>query len=89
MADKYYLAKLDKMKQREELANEFYNAILDYNEMPYIVTDDACLYDFFVGIDKELIEKVCQKYGVKMKNEHFKVPFWQFLDWLQKNRSME
>lgn len=86
MTDKYYLAKSEKMVKRENVANEFYHSILDPQEIPYIVTDDACLYDFFVGIDEELTDKVREKYGVEMTKIHFKMPFWQFLDWLHDNR---
>lgn len=87
MTDKYYLAKSEMMNKRKVPANEFYNSILDPEDIPYMVSDDASLYDFFAGIDEELIEKVNTKYGVKMTIDHFKIPFWKFLDWLQENRS--
>jgi hypothetical protein len=86
MTDRYYLAKSNEIDKRKLIAEEFYSSILESEEIPYIVTDDACLYDFYAGIDEELISKVKTKYLVDMKPEHFKIPFWQFLDWLQINR---
>lgn len=86
MTDKYYLAKTEHMDKRKINAKDFYYLILDPEEIPYIVTDDACLYDFFAGIDEELVKKVKQTYGAIMNQEHFKMPFWQFLDWLEENK---
>ena len=86
MSDKYYFATSEEMNKRKLIAEEFYNSILDSEEIPYVVTDEACIYDIFAGVDEELIKKVKVKYGVNMKPEHFNLPFWKFLDWLQDNR---
>ncbi len=86
MTKKYYLASSEEMDKRKALAEEFYYSVLNHDEIPYVVTDDACIYDFFAGDDHELVENIKHKYGIKVKAEHFKMLFWKFLDWLEKNR---
>lgn len=86
MNKKFSIADSKQIEKRKVLAEEFYNAILDPNEIPFIVTDEANLYDIYAGDDAELIQKVKEKYGVNIDAGHFKIPFWMFLDYLEKNR---
>ena len=89
MTDKYYLANSEQMNKRKILAEEFYNAILDPEEIPFIVTDEANLYDIYIGGEHELIQKAEEKYGVTLDMSDFKIPFWQLLDFLEKNRKLK
>lgn len=84
MKNKYYLADSTQMDKRKSKAEEFYYAILDPEEIPYIVTDEATLYDIFAGNEYDLIQKVKKKYEVNISIKHFKLPFWQLLDFLEK-----
>lgn len=86
MSNKYYIADSTQMDKRKLLAEEFYNNILDPEEIPYIVTDEASLYDFFAGDEFELMNKVKEKYGVNIDMRHFKIPFWQLLEYLKENQ---
>lgn len=82
MSDKYYIANLVEMDKRKKMAQEFYNDIFDPEDMPFIVTDEATLYDIYLGDELELIEKINKKYRVSVNLGHFKIPFWKFLDFL-------
>jgi len=75
------------MNKRQLKAEEFYNAIFDPDEIPLVVTDEASLYDIYLGDELELIEKVKKKYGVTINEKHFNMPFWQLIDILEKNNS--
>lgn len=70
------------MQSRDKAAKHFYRTVLDPEEIPILVTDDATLYDIFLGDDKTLIDKVWEVYEVRIDKEHFKIPFWEFLDYL-------
>ncbi len=82
----YYLADSTEMEKRKKQANEFYFSVLDPEEIPYIVTDEATLYAIYIGDEKEIINKIKQKYNVYISVEQFKIPFWQLLDFLENNR---
>ena len=86
MSVKYYLADAKEIDKRQLLAKEFYENILDPHEIPYMVTDDASLYDIFVGDEQELIKKIKENYGVKIDITFFKISFWKLLDYLEANK---
>ena len=86
MNNKYFVAESIRMAKRKGLAEEFFNTILDPEEIPFIVTDEASLYDIYIGDERELIQKVKEKYGVDINIKHFKIPFWKLLDYLEENR---
>ncbi len=83
MDNKYSFAESSQINKRKIYAEKFYNTILDPEEIPYIVTDEACLYDFFTGDEFKLIHQIKQKYGIDVNKEHFKMPFWKLLDLLE------
>lgn len=86
MNSKYFIAKSTQMDKRKALAQEFYNSILEPEEIPFIVTDEACLYDIYIGTEVDLIKKVNEKYGIKIDIKHFKIPFWKLLDYIEENK---
>ena len=72
--------------KRADLAQEFYDAVFNADEHPYFVSDRASLYDIFAGDETELVERCRQKYGVRLQEEHFRIPLWRLLDYLEENR---
>lgn len=86
MNNKYYLASSIEMEKRIRLAEEFYHVILDPEEIPYIVTDEATLYAIYIGDEIEMIKKIKKEYQVEIDLQHFKMPFWKLLDFLEKNK---
>lgn len=87
MTNKYYLADSKEMDERKKLAEEFYNSILDPEEIPFLITDQASLFDIYAGDNNELIQKVKDKYGVILNISDFSMPFYQLLDFLDKKRT--
>jgi thymidine kinase len=84
MNNNYYIASTKQMDNRRLLAEVFYKSILDSEDIPYIVTDEACFYDFFAGDECSVINKIKEMYGVAVNVEQFKMPFWKLLDLLNK-----
>lgn len=87
MSDKYFLADSIQMGKREALAIEFYNSVLDADEIPFIVTDEASLYDIYIGDEQEIIQKIKEKYGITIDVKYLRISFWKLLDYIEKNRT--
>ena len=75
------------MDKRAEVAREFYETAFDVNEQPYFVSDGATLYDIFAGDEADLIQRCLERYGVRLGEQHFRLPVWRLLDHLAENRS--
>lgn len=86
MDKRFEIASCSKMEEREKLSENFYQKILDPEEIPFLVTDEANLADIFLGEENELIKKVQKEYGVKITADHFRIPFWKLLDLLNEGQ---
>jgi len=83
----FMFASGDQMQKREALAREFYSVILDPDEEPWFVSDDASLFDIWAGCDEaEVIAPCHEHYGVRLSRKQFRCPFWRLLDYLQEKR---
>lgn len=87
MGNKYYFGSTAEMDKRKLKAEKFYYAVLDPEEIPYLVTDEATLYAIYYGDEAELIKKIKEIYKVDIQLKHFKTPFWQLLDLLDNDRN--
>lgn len=67
-------------------AQEFSAVALHDLEQPLFISDEACLWDIFVGDQAELIERCACHYGVRITSGQFSLPFWQLLKFLEENR---
>lgn len=70
------------MEKRQKIAKDFYDRVLDLDEHPLIVTDEASFYDIYMGDDPEAIDIIYKEYGVTLSRENFQMPFWKMLDLL-------
>ncbi len=86
MDKKKNIAQTIEIDARKPLVKEFYDAILDPYEHPWLVTDEASLYDITLDEDDDLIKRINEYYGVDVKKELLGLPFWQLLDYLNNNR---
>lgn len=85
MNNKYTIANSIEMDKRNFLVKEFCSTVLDPDEIPFIITDEATLYDIYIGDELELIGKINKKYGVCINLNHFEIPFWKLLDFLNQS----
>jgi IS1 family transposase len=81
------IASTIEMDKRKEKAQEFYDAILDSYEHPWLVTDEASLYDITLDEDDDLIERIYKFYGYKIESSQLSMPFWKLLDLLENKRT--
>jgi hypothetical protein len=86
MDKEYKLSGSEEMGRREGKAEEFFRALLEAEERPYFVSDEATLYDIFVGDEAELNDRCEAHYGVRLKESDFKIPLWRLLDELEARR---
>ena len=80
------IADRNMMDTRFELANEFYDAIIDPEERPWLVTDEATLFDLTLEDESLLLSKIEKHYQVKVSQAQLKKPFWKLLDYLEEHR---
>lgn len=74
------------MDARRALASEFYRIVLDEDESPIYVSDEATLDDIFAGDEQDLIARCAAHYGIALSREDFQMPFWHLLDRLHAAR---
>lgn len=79
----------EQMSRRQALADEFYDALglIDDENRPFFVSDEAALYDVQMEDDDFVVVAVERHYGITLRvPEDFKRPFWQLLDHLRERR---
>lgn len=85
-SEQFELAATLQMDRRQDKADEFYQAAFDAVDQPWFVSDIATLYDIVPGDEAEVVTRCHEHYGVQLRREHFSLPFWQLLDYLETNR---
>jgi len=78
----YKFGENDKLKEREPKLKEFLEHMLDEEDRPYFIADEACLYDIYAGDDAELSRRCEKWYGKKLTQSDFRLPLWQLIDTL-------
>jgi hypothetical protein len=73
-----------KMRQVEDLAQEFYAKVL-YGEEPAFVGDEATVWDISLASADELIERCKKAYGKDISLQDLRQPVWKLLQVLNKN----
>ncbi len=86
MNTKKNIADTAEMEKRRRESKEFYNAILDPYEHPWLVTDEASLYDITLDDEEDLIKRISDYYGITIDKKFIGLPFWKLLDYLEKSR---
>lgn len=82
----YKLFGSEEMDRRREKAEELYQVLLEADGQPYFVSDEATLYDIFVGDEEDLNDRCEAHYGVRLRKSDFKIPLWRLLDQLEARR---
>lgn len=82
MNDKYKFSDTFEIDRRLAQATDFYKRILEPDEYPLMVTDDASFYDIYMGGDNDAINKIYKEYDIEVTREILQMPFWKLLDLL-------
>jgi hypothetical protein len=77
------------MKKIPELAEDFYNNILDEEDRPAFVSDEATVWGVWMATPEELLRRVTQYYGKPVTMDDLKQPFWKLLRQLNEGRSAD
>ena len=80
----------EQMSRRQAMADEFYDALglIDGENRPFFVSDEAALYDLQMEDDDFVVVAVQRHYGITLRvPEDFKRPFWELLDDLRERRA--
>ncbi len=66
--------------------DEFCRIVLEPDEQPFFISDEATLWDLFAGDPSLVMERAYAHYGVGLNVAQFKIPFWKLLKFLAENR---
>jgi hypothetical protein len=78
--DNYDLGETNELSKRQTELSEFLERMFDEEDRPYFISDDACLYDIFAGVDDELSKRCLENYGRNLSQNDFRAPIWKLLD---------
>lgn len=70
------------INKRKDKLESFLDAVIDPDERPYFVSDEASVYDITLEEDSEVINKINQTYNVSLGSDWLGKPLWQLLDYL-------
>jgi hypothetical protein len=85
---KFETAGAAEIEKRSEQAEEFVGAVLDPEERPQLVSDEATLLDISSDEETDLSARCRQHYGVGLEPSDFRLPLWKLLDRLEKVRTI-
>ena len=75
------------MDARADVAEEFYTSVIDADERPFFVSDEATAFDICTLLEDELRGRIHAHYGVDLTAADLSVPLWELLDRLQGERT--
>jgi hypothetical protein len=61
------------MQKLQQLADDFYRKIL-FDEEPLFVSDEATLFDVWMGDIDEVLQRISNSYGVRVAIENARLP---------------
>src|SRR5881398_2495792 len=71
------------MNRRRDLAQAFYEAVLDSGEHPYIASDEATTWDISTDDEASLIDRYQRHHGAELLHDHLALPLWKLLHYLE------
>lgn len=80
MNQEYQFANDDELKRRQRQLSEFFDRMFDKEDRPYFVSDEACLYDIYSGVDEDFSNRFKKWYGRKLTPSDFRMCIWKLLD---------
>ena len=74
--------------KRKDKLEAFLDAVIDPEEQPYFISDEASVHDITLEEDFELIKKIKKKYNIEVNSEWLGKPLWKLLDYLYANSTI-
>jgi hypothetical protein len=81
----FELASGREISKRRKQLQEFLEVVLDPDERPSFVSDEATVYDIYAGDEEEILRRCREHYGAEMRDV-LPLPVWKFLDVLTSRR---
>jgi len=82
MSNKDVMGNNKMIQERKEKLDKFLLEIIDPEEQPYFISDEASIYDLTLEEDQIIINKIKEKYGVGIEPKWLSKPVWQLLDYI-------
>ena len=71
-----------KVDKRKNNLKDFLNAIIDPEEQPVFVSNEASVYDITLEGESEILDKIRNKYKISITPEGLSQPLWKLIDYL-------
>lgn len=84
---RFEFAPASEMSKRRAEAMELFEAVLEPDERPWLISDEATMHDISLEDDAALIGRCERHYGAPVPPEHLGLPLWQLLDYLGGRRT--
>jgi hypothetical protein len=72
-------------RSREHI-DRIISALVSKDERPYIVTDDATIFDVTSLDESELVERCIREFGVRPTHDELSYPLWRLAELLGSRR---
>lgn len=86
MDKEFELAQSVEMERRSDFARTFFEAVMDPEDRPYFVSDEATLWAVVAGNEEDVIRRCEAHFGVKLSKSDFDIPIWRLLDAIKSRR---
>jgi hypothetical protein len=80
---RWALAPNGELEARRQFANEVFSKVFDPDVIPMYVSDESSLDEINPDLDEKLEQRVLAAYGLKMTPQLWRMPVWEFLDYLK------
>jgi hypothetical protein len=75
------------VQARATRVEEMLRHVCNEEEFPYLVSDEATLFDVCTLAPDEIVERLASRYGRKVQPKELGLPIWQLVDWLHAGES--
>ena len=76
----YDFGETSELAKRCDVLRLFLERMFDEEDRPYFISDEACVYDIYAGLDSEFIKRCKEAFGYEMTESDFRLPVWCLLD---------
>ncbi len=87
MSRQYTLFANDLLQRRQIQLNELILAVVDPEEYPFYMSDQATLYDVSTDDEQEIKTRFEHHYRIPYLSEYGVIPIWKLLDRIQQELS--
>ncbi len=71
------------IKKRKEVVQKFVDSLIDLEEKPLFISDEATIFDICSDDSSTLLLRIFNSYGIQIQEEQLTLKIWELIDVLQ------